>query len=242
MARPHSPGGRQWKREQPTEAATASREQFERGRLGAAEALRSQIGLAEGGVTLAQEASDKALAELRAQAARGMASQFQAAGRRAAGGGTLAALGQAGLDTSRAVSAQRTQDEARIQAARMAAADVAATKELEIAELMDVQRNAEEQFDAIRAGDVGIRHVHAHEKTVTRPQILLAEAKRASRDIIKARTVVAVAWKRIAGFEPDFGQAHSTARKEQFIIGTMIDARLHKLGHGVDIEASCRRR
>lgn len=133
-------------------AAAASRAQFEAARARAAEALRSQIGIAEGGVTLAQEASDKALAELRAQAARGMASQFQAAGRRAAGGGTLAALGQAGLDTSRAVSAQRTQDEARIQAARMAAADVTATKELEVAELMDVQRNAEEQFDAIRAG------------------------------------------------------------------------------------------
>jgi len=150
--KPHRQGGRIWGKEQPTDAAVASREQFERGRLGAAEALRSQIGIAEGGVAAAQEASDAALAELRAQAARGMASQFQAAGRRAAGGGTLAALGQAGRDTSRAVSAQRTQDEARIQAAKMAAADVAATKELEIAELMDVQRNAEEQFDAIRAG------------------------------------------------------------------------------------------
>ena len=137
---------------EPTEGARRSYQQFEAARARAAEALRSQIGLAEGGVTLAQEASDKALAELRAQAARGMASQFQAAGRRAAGGGTLAALGQAGLDTSRAVSAQRTQDEARIQAAKMAAADVTATEELEVAELMDVQRNAEEQFDAIRAG------------------------------------------------------------------------------------------
>ncbi len=137
---------------EPTEGARRSYQQFEAARARAAEALRSQIGLAEGGVTLAQEASDKALAELRAQAARGMASQFQAAGRRAAGGGTLAALGQAGLDTSRAVSAQRTQDEARIQAAKMAAADVAATTELEIADLTDSQRAAEEQMDAIRAG------------------------------------------------------------------------------------------
>jgi hypothetical protein len=34
----------------------------------------------------------------------------------------------------------------------MAAADVEATQALEAAELMDVQRNAEEQFDAIVAG------------------------------------------------------------------------------------------
>lgn len=135
-----------------TEGARRSYTDWEESKRRAAEALQSKIGLAEGGVTLAQEASDKALAELRAQAARGMASQFQAAGRRAAGGGTLAALGQAGLDTSRAVSAQRTQDEARIQAAKMAAADLTATTELEIAELTDSQRAAEEQMDAIRAG------------------------------------------------------------------------------------------
>jgi len=140
------------KQQAPTEAATASRQQFEDARARAAEALRSQIELAQQGVTLAQGASDKSLAELRAQAARGLASQFQAAGRRAAGGGTLAALGQVGRDTERAVSAQQAQDDARIQAAKMAAADVAATKELEAAELMDVQRNAEEQFDAIVAG------------------------------------------------------------------------------------------
>ena len=145
-------GGRRGADRSPTEAATASRQQFEDARARAAEALRSQIELAQQGVTLAQEASDKSLAELRAQAARGLASQFQAAGRRAAGGGTLAALGQVGRDTERAVSAQQAQNDARIQAAKMAAADVAATKELEAAELMDVQRNAEEQFDAIVAG------------------------------------------------------------------------------------------
>ena len=140
------------KQQAPTEAATASRQQFEDARARAAAAKLSQIELAQQGVTLAQEASDKSLAELRAQAARGMASQFQAAGRRAAGGGTLAALGQVGRDTERAVSAQQAQDDARIQAAKMAAADVAATTELEIAELTDSQRAAEEQFDAIRAG------------------------------------------------------------------------------------------
>ena len=139
-------------RRAPTAAARRSHEDFEASRARAAEALRSQIGLAQQGVTLAQEASDKSLTELRAQAARGLASQFQAAGRRAAGGGTLAALGQVGRDTERAVSAQQAQNDARIQAAKMAAADVAATKELEAAELMDVQRNAEEQFDAIVAG------------------------------------------------------------------------------------------
>lgn len=139
----------------PTSIAEGARRSFtdwEESKRRAAEALQSKIGLAEGGVVAAQEASDAALAELRAQAARGMASQFQAAGRRAAGGGTLAALGQAGLDTSRAVSAQRTQDEARIQAAKMAAADLTATTELEIADLTDSQRAAEEQMDAIRAG------------------------------------------------------------------------------------------
>ena len=91
----------------PTEAATASRQQFEDARARAAAAKLSQIELAQQGVTLAQEASDKSLAELRAQAARGLASQFQAAGRRAAGGGTLAALGQVGRDTERVVSAQQ---------------------------------------------------------------------------------------------------------------------------------------
>jgi len=136
----------------PGAASQESYKDFEVARSRAAEALRSQIGLAQEGVTLAQAASDKSLEELRAQAARGLASQFQAAGRRAAGGGTLAALGQAGRDTALAVSEQKTRDEARIQAAKMAAADVAATKELEAAELMDVQRNAEEQFDAIKAG------------------------------------------------------------------------------------------
>jgi hypothetical protein len=136
----------------PTEAATASRQQFEDARARAAAAKLSQIGLAQQGVTLAQEASDKSLAELRAQAARGMASQFQAAGRRAAGGGTLAALGQVGRDTEGAVSAQQAQNDARIQAAKMAAADLEATQVLEVAELQDVQRNAEEQFDAIAAG------------------------------------------------------------------------------------------
>lgn len=136
----------------PTEAATASRRQFEDARARAAAAKLSQIELAQQGVTLAQEASDKSLAELRAQAARALASQFQAAGRRAAGGGTLAALGQAGRDTERAVSAQQAQNDARIQAAKMAAADVEATQALEVAELQDVQRNAEEQFDAIVAG------------------------------------------------------------------------------------------
>jgi hypothetical protein len=134
------------------EAARRSYADWERSKRRAAEALQSKIGLAQGGVTLAQEASTTALAELRAQAARGMASQFQAAGRRAAGGGTLAALGQVGRDTERAVSAQQAQDDARIQAAKMAAADVAATTELEIAELTDSQRAAEEQMDAIRAG------------------------------------------------------------------------------------------
>tara|TARA_B100001013_G_scaffold295506_1_gene195874 strand:- start:199 stop:801 length:603 start_codon:yes stop_codon:yes gene_type:complete len=136
----------------PTAAARESYEDFEAARRRAAEALRSQIGLAQEGVTLAQAASDKSLEELRAQAARGLASQFQAAGRRAAGGGTLAALGQAGRDTALAVSEQRTQDEARIQAAKLAAAEITATKEMEAAELMDLQRNAEEQFDAIKAG------------------------------------------------------------------------------------------
>ena len=127
-------------------------EQFEAARERAAQALADQITLAQQGVTLAQEASDKSLAEMRAQAARGLASQFQAAGRRAAGGGTLAALGQIGRDTERAISAQQAQDDARIQAAKMAAADVEATKTLERAELMDRQRNAQEQFAAILAG------------------------------------------------------------------------------------------
>ena len=135
-----------------TAGARRSYTDWERSKRRAAEALQSKIGLAQGGVTLAEEASAKAIADLRAQAARGMASQFQAAGRRAAGGGTLAALGQAGLDTERAVSAQKAQDEARIQAAKIAAADVAATTELEIADLTDSQRAAEEQMDAIRAG------------------------------------------------------------------------------------------
>ncbi len=126
--------------------------QSEQARTRAAEALADQITLAQQGVTLAQEASDKSLAEMRAQAARGLASQFQAAGRRAAGGGTLAALGQAGLDTERAVSAQQAQNDARIQAAKMAAADVEATKTMERSELLDRQRNAQEQFAAILAG------------------------------------------------------------------------------------------
>ena len=126
--------------------------QSERARERAAQALADQITLAQQGVTFAQEASDKRLAEMRAQAARGLASQFQAAGRRAAGGGTLAALGQVGRDTERAVSAQKAQDDARIQAAKMAAADVVATKTMERSELLDRQRNAMEQFAAIIAG------------------------------------------------------------------------------------------
>ena len=173
-----------------SEGALRSYTDWEESKRAAAVALQSKIGLAEGGVTLAQEASDKALAELRAQAARGMASQFQAAGRRAAGGGTLAALGQAGLDTSRAVSAQRTQDEARIQAARMAAADLTATTELEIADLTDSQRAAEEQMDAIRAGQpppdrIGknmdrVRYYQERIKHVADPivrQLILAEIR-----------------------------------------------------------------
>tara|TARA_R110002096_G_scaffold28762_4_gene87035 strand:+ start:4465 stop:5022 length:558 start_codon:yes stop_codon:yes gene_type:complete len=126
--------------------------QSEQARERAAQALANQITLAQQGVTVAQEASDKSLAEMRAQAARGLASQFQAAGRRAAGGGTLAALGQVGRDTERAVSAQQAQNDARIQAAKMAAADVEATKTMERSELMDRQRNAQEQFAAILAG------------------------------------------------------------------------------------------
>jgi len=126
--------------------------QSEDARMRAAQALADQITLAQEGVGLAQEASDKSLAEMRAQAARGLASQFQAAGRRAAGGGTLAALGQVGLDTERAVSAQQAQNDARIQAAKMAAADVEATKTMERSELLDRQRNAQEQFAAILAG------------------------------------------------------------------------------------------
>ena len=54
--------------------------QSERARERAARALADQITLAQQGVTVAQEASDKSLAEMRAQAARGLASQFQAAG------------------------------------------------------------------------------------------------------------------------------------------------------------------
>ncbi len=151
-----------WGGQQPTgwgddaaEAARIRRESYgqsERARERAAQALADQITLAQEGVTLAQEASDKSLAEMRAQAARGLASQFQAAGRRAAGGGTLAALGQAGRDTERAISAQKAQDDARIQAAKMAAADVEATKTMERSELLDRQRNAQEQFAAILAG------------------------------------------------------------------------------------------
>ncbi len=129
-----------------------SYEQSERARERAAQALADQITLAQQGVTLAQEASDKSLAEMRAQAARGLASQFQAAGRRAAGGGTLAALGQVGRDTERAISAQQAQNDARIQAAKMAAADVEATKTMERSELLDRQRNAQEQLAAIIAG------------------------------------------------------------------------------------------
>jgi pyruvate/2-oxoglutarate dehydrogenase complex dihydrolipoamide acyltransferase (E2) component len=126
--------------------------QSEEARERAARALADQIAIAQEGVGLAQAASDKSLAEIRAQAARGLASQFQAAGRRAAGGGTLAALGQVGRDTERAISAQQAQNDARIQAAKMAAADVEATKTMERSELLDRQRNAQEQFAAILAG------------------------------------------------------------------------------------------
>jgi len=142
-------------RDDAADAARIRRESYgqsERARGRAAQALADQITLAQEGVTLAQEASDKSLAEMRAQAARGLASQFQAAGRRAAGGGTLAALGQVGRDTERAISAQKAQDDARIQAAKMAAADVEATKTMERSELLDRQRNAQEQFAAILAG------------------------------------------------------------------------------------------
>ena len=63
-----------------------------------------------------------------------------------------------------------------------------------------------EQFDTVWSDFVGIGHIRRDEEAVARPQILIAQAKRAGDNIVQAISIVAVQRQRIILLEPHVGQ------------------------------------
>jgi len=133
-------------------AASSSQQASEKGRLAQIDAAERLIRLGDEGVASAEKMAKAGSDEIRAQAAKALATQFQSAGRRAAGGGTLASLGQSSRDTARAITSSDAQNEGRIMAAKAAAAQTLASESQKIADLEDVQGAAEERFSVIVDG------------------------------------------------------------------------------------------
>jgi len=169
-------GGKRKEAPEATKGATESFGASEAGRKASIQASENLIKLGEEGVATAEGLGAASLAKIRSEAARAMASQFQTAGRRAAGGGTLASLGQSARETATAITSQDEQNKARIHAAKVSAAETLRDESQNLADLQDVTGAAQERFgvvfDSAPNNDIAaVRHYDRALETEADPEV-----------------------------------------------------------------------